>query len=145
MSRRRKKDPPPAEQVSAKWESYNPWEPLYWKSGGPFVPVGQVETAPIDANQGDPDRIGHNLPPSARLKYAERELARCEQQLDEHVAWYTRYHDKGLDALTYEQDRQAAREIETDPVRYATVPSPLDFRRASSYRMIGYFRSRIAI
>jgi hypothetical protein len=136
MRHRRKKDPP-QERVSAEWNSYQPYEPLYWAMGGPFVPVENIEAQPTN-----PDYIGGGMKGNARRKWVLKCMADSEADLAKAIARYLEVKTKGMEAIqpwVREAWRQKAHVCETQG-----VPDPVSEAMAYAYRDIRYHRGRIA-
>jgi hypothetical protein len=127
-------------------ESYRPGiDALYWKFGGPPIPVETIEPREEDVRYNRPSYLGQHLKPaSARMKYAERNMERCEKERAEHVGYYTRLCEQGIDGLKWEHARQSDREMDARPGDWTKVPRNVDMHKATCVKQIGYFKARLA-
>lgn len=73
---------------------YQPYEPLYWAMGGPFIPVENIEAQPTR-----PEYMGGGMKGNARRKWVLRLIEMSEADLAKAVARYREVKEKGMEAI----------------------------------------------
>lgn len=133
---RRKKDPPPAK--SGNWKKYEPTSGLYWRLGGPFVPVDKIPLA--DFKFGE---IGSTYKASSRVKYLMDVIRMSQEEYDKAVAYYLKLEELGIDAMELEFYRKQDRDLEKNPGNWTMVARNVDRHRESSYRQIQMGKAKL--
>ena len=131
---RRKKDPPPR---SVSWESYRPDDGMYWRLGGPFVPIDQIP--PATYNYGD---TASHMKRASRIKYLDELIRKAEEDLAEAKAYYLELEGKGIDAMKFPWYRDQDRQMD-DSGDWLMVARNVDRHRASSYRSIAMYTNKL--
>jgi len=137
MPCRRKKDPPPPR--SSSWESYRPDEDLYWRLGGPTVPIDQIP--PASYTHG---AFGTAMSVKARIKWLAELTEKAETDLAGSIAYYLKLDELGIDAMTMQFYRDEDRKLEAEGDRRSMVARNVDRHRASCYRTIAMNRCKLA-
>lgn len=133
---RRKKDPEPPR--SGSWETYRPQDDLYWKFGGPTVPVADIPPDPYPTTYV----ATHFKDSTQRAAHVATLIENYEKALAESVAYYLRLAELGIDAMKYEFYRDQDREQDASG-NWAMVARNVDRHRASSFRSIAMRKGQI--
>ena len=133
---RRKKDPPPPK--SGAWESYRPDDDLYWRLGGPFVPIEKIPPSEYNYH-----RMATHLKPPGRIRYLRDLVRMAEADMDREKEAYLRYEEKGIDGLTHQWHRDEDRKLEAEG-HWCNVARNIDRQRASAYRSIRMNLNKLA-
>ncbi len=134
---RRKKDPPPPR--SAAWQSYKPDDDLYWRLGGPFVPIEQIP--PGEYRYGP---VATHMKPASRAQYLAELIDQAEKDLAEAQAYYLKLEAEGIDAMKFQHYRDEDRRLESESGDWSMVARNVDRHRASSYRSIRMGLNKLA-
>lgn len=129
MPRKRKK--PPA------WEGFRPGEGKYWMLGGPWVPPEEIEPEPGHKAEN----IRPFEKPATRLKSVLKLLDEAETQLAKALAYYLDLHERGVEALEWDWEREQMRN--RNPAR--TAPDGFDYALSHSYDSIARQRALLVV
>jgi hypothetical protein len=129
VSRKRKKDPPVP--VSARWEDYRPDDDLYWRHGGPFVPVEEIPEAHYRYGE-----VGlHTKDLGRRAEYLRALIEGAEEDMARAVDRYAKLKEFGIDGMELALYREQDRKMEAEG-GWENVARNVDRHRASCYRTI---------
>jgi hypothetical protein len=134
---RRKKDP--KVPVSTAWETYRPQDDLYWKLGGPTIPVEAIEPEFWDTRYA----ASHLKDPGKRAKYLRDLVEDHEQDLARSVAYYLRLDELGIEGMAHEWDKEADRRLDASPGDWTMVARNVDRQRAAAFRTIRMRKGQI--
>ena len=137
MSKQRKKDPPAPK--SGNWRNYKPDDDLYWRLGGPFVPIEKIPPAEYRYHE-----IGTGYKASSRIKYILDVIRMSEEDMERCSTYYLKLNELGIDAMELEFYRKQDRELDAQPGNWTMVARNVDRHRASSYRSIRMNLTKLA-
>jgi hypothetical protein len=138
MARRKKADPPKPPTLSDDWREYKPWEPRYWRFGGPYI-----EPEAIEPQARNPSEIGGAMKPVGRRKWAIQCKADAEASLKQRFAYYVSVKKHGMNGISpYLRDDWQAR-VHSCSVK-PEDPDPVSEQLAFAYRDIRWGKGTLA-
>ena len=137
MSIRPKKDPPAPK--SADWASYRPDDDLYWRLGGPFVPIDQI---PPQEYTYLP--VATHMKSASRIAYLSELIEQAEKDLERSTRYYLELEARGIDAMESAYYRDQDRKLEAEDDQWRMVARNVDRHRASAYRSIRMGLNKLA-